>query len=230
MLEKLKEKVFFANKKIVQENLVILTWGNASAFDQKSELLVIKPSGIPYDTMKSEDMVIVDLNGNVIEGKLKPSSDMPTHLEIYRQWGDRVQGVVHTHSIYATAWAQSGLDIPVQGTTHADYFYGDIPCLGFLTKEEVKENYEHYTGVKIVSEFERKKIDPLKMGACLLAGHGPFTWGGNVEKAVENAIVLETVAKMGFSTLLLNRNIKLPEYILDKHYLRKHGENAYYGQ
>ena len=230
MLESLKEKVYQANKKLVDEKLVILTWGNASAFDKESKLVVIKPSGVSYSTMKAEDMVVVDLDGNIVEGTHKPSSDTPTHLEIYRTWGNVIGGVVHTHSTHATAWAQSGTDIPIQGTTHADYFYGDIPCLEVLSESEVKDNYEHFTGVKIVSEFKERKINVVEMQACLLTGHGPFTWGSTVDKAVENSIVLEEVAKMGLHTLQLNNTIKLPQYILDKHYLRKHGKNAYYGQ
>ncbi len=229
MLEQLKDQVFKANQKLVRENLVLLTWGNASAFDEKTGYLVIKPSGVPYDTMKAEDMVIVDLEGNVVEGRYKPSSDTPTHIALYKNWKN-IKGVVHTHSLYATSWAQTGLDLVIQGTTHADYFYGDVPCLSLLTPQEVSDAYEHYTGMKIVSEFETKKINPLEMGACLLTGHGPFTWGETVDKAVENSMVLEAIAQMGINTLFLNPQAKLPQYILDKHYLRKHGVNAYYGQ
>ena len=229
MLEQLKERVYLANQKLVRENLVILTWGNASAFDPDTQLLVIKPSGVPYDTMKVEDMVIVDLEGKIVEGKYKPSSDTPTHIALYKHWKN-IKGVVHTHSLYATSWAQSGLDLVIQGTTHADYFYGDVPCLSLLTPEEVLDAYEYYTGMKIISEFETKKISPLEMGACLLTGHGPFTWGETVDKAVENSIVLEAIAQMGINTLSLNPQVKLPQYILDKHYLRKHGASAYYGQ
>lgn len=230
MLESIKKQVYQANKKLVTENLVILTWGNASAYDPESGFVVIKPSGVSYDTMTEEDMVIVDLEGNIIEGQFKPSSDTPTHLEIYKIWGEKIRGVVHTHSSYATAWAQSGEDIPIQGTTHADYFYGDIPCLGVLTEVEVEKAYEYFTGVKIVTEFKRKNINPTEMGGCLLTGHGPFTWGGNIDKAVENSIVLEAIAHMAFFTLQLNKKIKLPNHIKDKHYFRKHGKNAYYGQ
>ena len=229
MLEQLKNEVFEANQKLVKENLVILTWGNASAFDKETGYLVIKPSGVSYSTMKAEDMVVVDLDGKVVEGKYKPSSDTPTHVALYKNWED-IGGIVHTHSLYATAWAQSGNDLYTQGTTHADYFYGDVPCLSLLTPEEVSESYEHYTGMKIVSEFENKNLKPLEMGACLLTGHGPFTWGKIVDKAVENSIVLEAVANMGIHTLSLNKEARLPKYILDKHYLRKHGVNAYYGQ
>lgn len=229
MLEKLKEQVFYANQKLVQENLVILTWGNASAFDTESGYLVIKPSGVSYKTMTVDDMVVVDLNGNVIEGNYKPSSDTPTHIALYKNWKN-IKGIVHTHSLNATAWAQSGLDLIIQGTTHADYFYGDVPCLPLLTKQEVEESYEHYTGMKIVSEFQKRNLKPLEMGACLLTGHGPFSWGETVDKAVENSIVLETIANMGIKSLQLNPDARLPKYILDKHYLRKHGDNAYYGQ
>ncbi|MGL4561692.1 MAG: L-ribulose-5-phosphate 4-epimerase AraD [Brevinema sp.] len=229
MLEQLKKQVFLANKKLIEENLVILTWGNASAFDDKTGYLVIKPSGVSYNSMKEEDMVVVDLDGQVIEGAFKPSSDTATHIALYKNW-KHIKGIVHTHSLYATAWAQSGLDLMIQGTTHADYFYGDVPCLSVLSQKEVSEAYEYYSGMKIVSEFENKSLNPLEMGACLLNGHGPFTWGESVDKAVENSIVLETIAKMGFHTLSLNPEAHLPKYILDKHYLRKHGANAYYGQ
>ena len=180
--------------------------------------------------MKVEDMVVVDLNGQVIEGEYKPSSDTPTHLALYKAWGKSIQGIVHTHSVYATAWAQSGKTLFIQGTTHADYFYGDIPCIKPLTQAEVEDRYEYLTGVKIVTEFQKQELDPTTIGACLLTGHGPFTWGGSVEKAVENSIVLETIAKMGLQTIQLDTDIRLPQYILDKHYLRKHGRDAYYGQ
>ena len=230
MLEKLKKRVFSCNQMLSKEGLVVLTWGNASAFDPSSELLVIKPSGVSYEMMSAEDMVVVDLNGKVVEGRYRPSSDTPTHIVLYKEWGDKVQGVVHTHSVHATSWAQSGKDLPIQGTTHADYFYGDIPCLGVLTAQEVEEGYEHFTGVKIVRDFKERQIDPVSLGACLLTGHGPFTWGASVEKAVENSIVLETIAQMGLFTRMISPDVRLPNYILDKHYLRKHGKNAYYGQ
>jgi len=229
MLENLKEQVFQANQRLVRENLVILTWGNASAFDVESGYLVIKPSGVPYSTMTANDMVVVDLDGNIIEGGYKPSSDTPTHIALYKNWKN-IKGVVHTHSLNATSWAQSGLDLMIQGTTHADYFYGVIPCLPLLTTKEVNDAYEHYTGMKIVSEFQKRNLKPLEMGACLLTGHGPFSWAETVDEAVENSIVLEAIATMGIKTLQLNADTRLPKYILDKHYLRKHGDKAYYGQ
>lgn len=230
MLEKLKERVFACNQQLSSQGLVILTWGNASAYDPGSNYVVIKPSGISYTEMSADDMVVVDLDGTVIEGRYRPSSDTPTHLALYKKWGEMIQGIVHTHSTYATVWAQSGKDIPIQGTTHADYFYGDIPCLSTLSRKEVEERYEYFTGIKILNEFEQRNLDPLAMGACLLSGHGPFTWSNTVEKAVENSIVLEAVAKMAILTCSLNPKMRLPDYIFNKHYLRKHGENAYYGQ
>lgn len=230
MLEELKEKVFESNQLLSREQLVVLTWGNASAYDSHSDLVVIKPSGVSYDSMTPQDMVVLDLEGKVIEGKYRPSSDTPTHLALYRNWGTQVQGIVHTHSTYATVWAQSGRDIPIQGTTHADYFYGDIPCLPTLTVEEVAQAYEHNTGIKILAEFKVRELNPVEMPACLLTGHGPFTWGSTVEKAVENSIVLEAVAKMATYNYIVNPKVRLPGYILNKHYLRKHGKDAYYGQ
>lgn len=230
MLEQLKEEVFAANKKLVAEGLVILTWGNASAYDEAAGCFVIKPSGVPYDTMKASDMVVVDLDGKVIEGAFKPSTDMPTHLALYRAWGKEVRGVVHTHSKHAVMWAQAGLDVPILGTTHADYFYGDIPCFGALSEKEVDEAYEKNTGLKIVEGFGLRKIQPLECPACLLSGHGPFTWGKTAAKAVENSVVLEAVAEMALHTLALNPKSRLPRHVMDKHYLRKHGKNAYYGQ
>ncbi|MGL5955602.1 MAG: L-ribulose-5-phosphate 4-epimerase AraD [Brevinema sp.] len=229
MLEQLKEKVFQANQQLVQKQLVILTWGNASAFDPESGYAVIKPSGVAYDLMTANDMIVVDLDGIVIEGRFKPSSDTPTHLALYKHWKG-ICGIVHTHSLHATAWAQSGLDLTIQGTTHADYFYGDIPCIPSLNIEETEQAYEHYTGMSIISEFKKRNLDPLNMGACLLSGHGPFSWSKSVEKAVENSVVLETIAQMGFLCASLNPHARLPQYILDKHFLRKHGPNAYYGQ
>lgn len=230
MLHDLKEQVFIANKELVAQNLVILTWGNASAYDKSTGFFVIKPSGVPYSSMKASDMVIVDLEGTVVEGSLKPSTDMATHLALYKAWGDSVQGVVHTHSKHAVIWAQSGKDIPALGTTHADYFYGDIPCLDTLTPKEVEDGYEKNTGLKIISGFNSRNIKPLECPGCILSGHGPFTWGKSVEKAVENSIVLESIAEMALHTLAINPESRLPNHIMNKHYQRKHGENAYYGQ
>ncbi|MGL4677395.1 MAG: L-ribulose-5-phosphate 4-epimerase AraD [Brevinema sp.] len=229
MLEQLKERVFQANQQLVQKNLVVLTWGNASAFDPDSGYVVIKPSGIAYHLMSPKDMVIIDLDGTIIEGELNPSSDTQSHLALYKAW-EGVCGIVHTHSLHATAWSQSGLDLTIQGTTHADYFYGDIPNIPYLSAEATNQAYEHHTGVSIVAEFTKRRIDPLSLSACLLSGHGPFTWAENIEKAVEKAVVLEYIAQMGFLCASLNSPSRLPQHIVDKHFLRKHGANAYYGQ
>ncbi len=234
MLEELKEKVYKANLQLVQYGLVVLTWGNVSAIDKKTNLVVIKPSGVPYDTMKASDMVVMDLQGNKVEGELNPSSDTPTHLELYRKF-DNIGGIVHTHSSWACAWAQAGCDIPAYGTTHADFANGDIPCARGLTKEEVNGEYELNTGKVIVEEFERRAISPEECPAVLIHRHGPFTWGKDPFKAVENALILEEVAKMASRTQRVaqydeNSNIGIEQYLLDKHYQRKHGKNAYYGQ
>lgn len=229
-IQELKERVFLANKKLVDENLVILTWGNASAYDKEQGIIAIKPSGVPYETMKVADMVLVDIEGKVIDSSLKPSSDTPTHITLFKAWGENIAGVVHTHSLNATTWAQAGMDIPIQGTTHADYFYGNIPCLEELSPKEVEEAYEYNTGVKIVQEYLKRKISPIEVPGCLLSGHGPFTWGETIEKAVENTIVLETISTMALGVHLLNSKIRLSTWIVDKHYNRKHGSNAYYGQ
>lgn len=230
MLEELKEKVWKANLKLPEYGLVLFTWGNVSGFDRESGLFVIKPSGVEYDVMKPEDMVVVDLDGNTVEGDLNPSSDMLTHLEIYRNF-EGVGGVVHTHSTYATSWAQAGRDIPCYGTTHADYFYGDIPCLRTLTKEEIDEAYERNTGRLIVNEFKRMKKDPIAVPAALCQCHGVFAWGKDCDEAVYHAAVVEQVAKMDCYTELINSHVKTaPQSLQDKHYLRKHGANAYYGQ
>lgn len=228
MLEKLKEEVCKANLELVKQNLVIYTWGNVSGIDREKGLVVIKPSGVDYDTMKPEDMVVLDLDGNVIEGKLRPSSDTPTHLELYKKFKD-IKGIVHTHSTWATQWAQSGRDIPAYGTTHADYFYGNIPCTRQLTKTEVEEAYEKNTGKIIIERFEN--LDENAIPGVLCREHGPFTWGTSPANAVHNAKVLEEVAKMAYFTEQINENKGvMPQYLLDKHYLRKHGKNAYYGQ
>lgn len=234
MLEELKKKVFEANLQLVKYNLVVLTWGNVSAIDREKGLFVIKPSGVPYDTMKADDMVVMDLNGNKVEGELNPSSDTPTHLELYRSFKD-IGGIVHTHSSWACSWSQAGRDIPAYGTTHADYSNGAIPCARGLTQNEVELEYELNTGKVIIEEFAQRGITPSECPAVLIHRHGPFTWGKDAFKAVENALILEEVAKMAYRTESIagfadNSNIGIEQYLLDKHYQRKHGANAYYGQ
>ncbi|MCF8223322.1 MAG: L-ribulose-5-phosphate 4-epimerase [Bacteroidales bacterium] len=227
MLEKLKNEVCKANIDLKKSGLVIHTWGNVSGISRDDMLMVIKPSGVGYEKMKAEDMVVVDMSGNVVEGDLLPSSDAPTHLEIYKSF-DSVSGIVHTHSTHATAWAQAGLDIPAMGTTHADHFYGDIPCTRRLQEEEVAEDYEKNTGKVIIETFS--DLDPAMMPAVNVFDHGPFTWGTSPDNAVYNAVVLEEVARMALMTYSLKGNDKIDKYLLDKHYLRKHGKDAYYGQ
>ena len=228
MLEELKEQVFEANRRLVEEGLVTLTWGNASGFDAESGLVAIKPSGVDYSAMKADDMTVVDLDGNVVEGALRPSSDTPTHLEIYRRFAG-VRGVVHTHSTEAVAWAQAMREIPCLGTTHADTFRGCVPLARMLTEAEVEEAYELNTGRAIVERFAA--LDPLATPGALAAGHGPFTWGTSPRKAVDNAVALEAIAKMARLALQLAPNAApLPGYVARKHYERKHGANAYYGQ
>lgn len=226
MLEELKKRVYEQNIALVRHGLIILTWGNVSAIDRASGLVVIKPSGVSYDSMKAEDMVVVDMDGKVVEGELRPSSDTPTHIELYRAFPN-IGGVVHTHSTYATAFAQAGRDIPPYGTTHADVFYGPVPCAPALTKEEVEGEYEKNTGLVIV----RAVGDYEAVPAILVKNHGPFTWGKTPEKAVENAVTLEETAKMAVLTEKINPQAKeVDGYLLDRHYFRKHGKNAYYGQ
>ncbi|GBC81717.1 L-ribulose-5-phosphate 4-epimerase AraD [bacterium HR10] len=229
MLEELKERVCEANLRLVREGLVLLTWGNASGISRQDGAFVIKPSGVPYDRMKPEHMVVVSLEtGEVVEGALRPSSDTPTHRELYRAFPN-IGGIVHTHSLYATIWAQAQRDIPPLGTTHADYFYGAIPCTRPLTPEEILSDYEVNTGRVIVERFAT--LDPQYMPAVLVAGHAPFTWGATVEAAVEAAIVLEYVARMALETLSLNPACRtIPATLLEKHFFRKHGPGAYYGQ
>ena len=238
MLEELKEKVCKANLELVRHGLVLFTWGNASAIDRPSSLVVIKPSGVSYDDMKPSDMVVVDLEGKVVEGNLNPSSDTPTHVALYKAFPE-IGGVVHTHSTYATAWAQAGRDIPNIGTTHADYFHEDIPCTRDMKKEEVFGEYEKETGNVIVDEFlNRRKINPDHTPGVLVKNHGPFTWGTDADNAVHNAVVLEEVAKMAFiaNTLVLptldlvTHVPSMNKHLIEKHYSRKHGPNAYYGQ
>ena len=230
MLESLKQQVLEANLLLPKFGLVTFTWGNVSAINRETELVVIKPSGVPYEGMTAEDMVVVDLSGKVVEGKWKPSSDTPTHVELYKAFPN-IGGVCHTHSSYATSWAQAGRDIPCYGTTHADHFYGDVPCLRCLTKTEIDEGYERNTGTLIVSEFARLHLDQVAMPAVLLKNHGPVTWGKDAVAAVHNAVVLEECAKMAYRTEQINPSVRpAPQELQDKHYLRKHGKNAYYGQ
>lgn len=230
MLEQLKEQVFLANLELQKQKLVIFTWGNVSAIDEKTGYVIIKPSGVSYDEMKAEDMVVLDLDGNIIEGKYRPSSDTPTHLVLYKKYSE-IKAIVHTHSEWATSWAQAGRDIPCYGTTHADYFYGSIPCCRMLTKAEINSAYEKETGNVIVETLTERNIKPLEVPGVILTGHGPFSWGKNAFDAVHNAKVLDEVAKMAFRAEVLNPHVEpLPQALLDKHYLRKHGKNAYYGQ
>lgn len=228
MLEELKQKVLLANKDLVKYNLVTLTWGNVSGIDRKKNLVVIKPSGVDYNKLKINDMVVVDLNGKIVEGKLRPSSDTPTHIELYKNF-KTIGGITHSHSMYATIFAQACKEIPCYGTTHADHFYGVIPVTRFLTKKEVEDGYELNTGKIMVERF--KDLNPVATPGVLLAGHAPFTWGSSPAESVRNNLILERVAEMAFSTLQLNPDLKqLPKHIVNKHYLRKHGPNAYYGQ
>ncbi|OQA03116.1 MAG: L-ribulose-5-phosphate 4-epimerase [Planctomycetes bacterium ADurb.Bin401] len=228
MFEKLKKSVCKANLELQKQKLVIYSWGNVSGIDRKTDVVAIKPSGIDYRDLTPDKIVLLDLKGNIIEGKLKPSSDTPTHLEIYKNF-PQIGGVCHTHSTYATMWAQACRQIPPLGTTGADYFYGAVPVTKALTKSQIKKDYELNTGKVIVQRF--KKIDPLIMPACLVACHGPFTWAATPEKAVENAVILENTAKLAFGTVLLNLDIlPISKNLLDKHFFRKHGKNAYYGQ
>ena len=230
MLEELKKEVFEANLDLVKNNLVVLTWGNVSGIDREKGLVVIKPSGVSYNNMKSEDMVVVDLEGNVVEGKLRPSSDTSTHIELYKKYPS-IGGIVHTHSTYATSWAQAKRDIPSYGTTHADTFYGPVPCTRKLTNEEIKSNYEKNTGFVIIETLENRNIDALSVPGIIVGSHGPFSWGETPSKAVSNAVVLEEVSKMALITENLNSDITpIDKELQDKHYFRKHGKNAYYGQ
>ncbi len=230
MLEELKKKVYEANMLLPKHGLVTFTWGNVSEIDRESGLFVIKPSGVEYDQLTPDDMVVMDLDGNRVEGKYKPSSDTATHLEIYKAFAE-VGGVVHTHSSYATSWAQAGRGIPCYGTTHADYIYGEVPCVRCLTEEEIDQAYETNTGRLIVSKFIEANKDPMAVPAVLCKNHGPFAWGKDALDAVHNAVVLEEVAKMAYRTELICPNVKpAPQELQDKHYFRKHGANAYYGQ
>ncbi|MCF8362596.1 MAG: L-ribulose-5-phosphate 4-epimerase [Prolixibacteraceae bacterium] len=227
MLEALKEEVLKANLDLAKHGLVILTWGNASAIDRGKGVFVIKPSGVDYDEMKPSDMVVCDMGGKVVEGKLKPSSDMATHLYLYQNFKD-IGGVVHTHSTYATSWAQAGIDLPNIGTTHADYFAQDIPCTRQMNEDEVFGEYERHTGKVIVERFYG--IKPMEVPGVLVQNHGPFTWGKDANDAVHNAVVIEQVAKMASISLSVNPSLKMNPLLIKKHYERKHGKNAYYGQ
>lgn len=227
MLEELKVQVCQANLDLVKHQLVVFTWGNVSGIDRKNGLIVIKPSGVSYDGMKPEDMVVLDLDGKQVEGKYKPSSDTPTHLVLYRNFKN-IGGIVHTHSEWATSWAQAGKPIPAIGTTHADYFFGEIPCTRKMTDDEIKGAYELETGNVIVERF--KELNPDFMPGVLVNNHAPFSWGTDPHDAVHNAVVLEEVAKMTFRSFLLNPTTEMAQTLLDKHFLRKHGKDAYYGQ
>jgi L-ribulose-5-phosphate 4-epimerase len=226
-IQELKQQVFQANLDLVKHGLVIFTWGNVSGIDREKGWVVIKPSGVSYDDMKAEDMVVVDLEGNIVEGKLKPSSDTPTHVELYKAFPS-IGGIVHTHSTYATAWAQAGCDIPNIGTTHADYFSRDIPCTRDMTEPEVKGEYEKETGAVIIERFS--ELNPAHIPGVLVKNHGPFSWGKDPHEAVHNAVVMEQVAKMAFIAYQVNPNLTMNELLIQKHFFRKHGPGAYYGQ
>jgi len=231
-IDALRETVCRLNLELVRQGLVTLTWGNVSAIDEAREQIVIKPSGVSYDRMTADDMVVVDLDGNAIDGKYKPSSDTPTHVALYREF-EQIRGIVHTHSRYATMFAQARREIPCFGTTHADHFYGPVPLTRPLTPEEVEAAYEHHTATVIIERFTQSDapIDPVEVPAVLVAGHGPFTWGRSADEAVNGAVALESVAEMALGTLHLDSAAPpLESYILQKHYLRKHGPDAYYGQ
>ena len=230
MLEALKEQVYLANMELPKRGLVTYTWGNVSGIDREKGLFVIKPSGVDYDVLKPSDMVVMDLQGNRVEGELNPSSDTKTHMVLYNAFPE-IGGIVHTHSPYAVAWAQAGEDLPCYGTTHADYFYGSVPCARHLTEEELQEDYERNTGITIVETFKERGIDPKAVPAVLCYSHGPFTWGKDAAQAVYHSVVLEECAKMGIFTRVLNPHAApAPQRLQDKHYTRKHGPNAYYGQ
>lgn len=230
MLEELKKKVYEANMLLPKYGLVTFTWGNVSGIDRNTGYFVIKPSGVEYESLTPDDMVVVDLSCNKIEGKYNPSSDTETHAELYRKWDD-IGGVVHTHSTWATSWAQAGRDIPCYGTTHADYFYGPIPCARSLTAEEIDEDYETNTGNVIVETFAERKLNPIHVPAVVCRNHGPFTFGKDAAQAVYHAVVLEEVSRMAMFTESINPKVgPAPACILDKHFMRKHGPNAYYGQ
>ncbi len=227
MLKELKKEVFEVNIALKERGLAIMTWGNASAIDRGQGLVVIKPGGVPYDQMQPEDMVVTDMDGKVVDGRWQPSSDTLTHIALYRNFHG-IGGIVHTHAEWATSWAQAGRGIPVYGTTHADYFYGEVPCTRPMTKKETGTDYELNTGNVIVERFAG--TDPGQMPGVLVHAHAPFTWGPDVEKALESALVLEEIAKMAFRTEILGNRYSVGQHLLDRHYSRKHGKDAYYGQ
>lgn len=230
MLEALKQAVYEANMELPKRGLVTYTWGNVSGIDRESGLVVIKPSGVDYEDLTPDMLVVLDLNGTVVEGNLNPSSDTKTHLELYKAYPS-IGGIVHTHSPYAVGWAQAGRDIPAFGTTHADYFYGPVPCARHLTPEEVDAGYEQNTGTAIIETLTERGINPVHVPGVICHSHGPFTWGKDAAQAVYHAVVLEEIAKMSLFTLQINPDCPpAPQYILDKHFMRKHGPNAYYGQ
>lgn len=230
ILKELRAEVLEANLELVKQGLVLYTFGNASGVDREQGLMVIKPSGVDYDKLRPEDMVVTDLDGKIVEGKLKPSSDLDTHSLLYREFPE-IGGVVHTHSEFATSFAQAGMAIPALGTTHADYFYGPVPCTKPLTDEAIGGRYEHETGVAILEEFRASGADPMAVPACLVAGHAPFAWGKNAHDAAHNAVVLEYCAKMAVKTLTLKAELNVvTQALLDRHYFRKHGPTATYGQ
>ena len=230
MLEELMKQVWQANLELMRRGVVIYTWGNVSGVDRESGLMVIKPSGVNYNEMKPEDMVAVDLaSGSIVKGRYKPSSDTATHLELYRAFPS-VGGITHTHSINAVAFAQAGIDVPSLGTTHADYFYGSIPCTRELSQQEVEEAYEVNNGKVIVETLKNRRVDPMAVPGVIVKNHGPFSWGKDPAASVYHAVVMDTIAEMAWKTLLLNPQTSMAQYILDKHYMRKHGANAYYGQ
>ncbi|WP_276316186.1 L-ribulose-5-phosphate 4-epimerase [Paenibacillus lignilyticus] len=230
MLEALKQAVWEANMELPRYGLVTFTWGNVSGIDRESGLVAIKPSGVPYEELRAEQIVLVDLDGNVVEGSLRPSSDTPTHVALYKAF-EGIGGIVHTHSPWATSWAQAGRAIPALGTTHADYFYGEIPCTRPMTEAEISGAYELETGNVIIETFVKRGIDPLQVPAALVYSHAPFCWGKDAHNAVHNAVVVEEAAKMALHTFQLNPQVQpMDQHLLDRHYLRKHGKNAYYGQ
>ncbi len=228
-LSELKKEAFESNMAVFESGLVVLTWGNASALDRSQGIFAIKPSGVPYSALKWQDMVLVDLDGRVVDSTLKPSSDTLTHLEIYKGFKN-INGIVHTHSEWATIWAQACKSIPVLGTTHSDHFFGEIPCIPYLSESKIIASYEKETGIQIVDFYNKYSLNPQFVPACLLGGHASFTWGETANIAFQNAVALESCAKMAFLSLNLNPKIEFPDYILKKHFTRKHGENAYYGQ
>ena len=230
MLKKLKHAVYEANMELPRRGLVTYTWGNVSGIDRERELVVIKPSGVSYDELTPDDLVVLDLDGKVVDGELNPSSDTKTHLELYKAFPE-IGGIVHTHSPYAVGWAQAGQDIPAYGTTHADYFYGPVPCCRSLTEQEVEEDYERNTGLVIVETFRQRELNPVHVPGAICRNHGPFTWGKDAAQAVYHAVVLEEVAKMAVYTRQIAPDAEpAPQQVLDKHFMRKHGPNAYYGQ